>query len=215
MIPFHDMPAFQAAIEKEWNSWLEYQSCEVLSLQDSQKVEQECPKRILPSRFVLRNKHAGLVGADGTPLPLKAKAKLCLAGHLCPDSLSGEIQVDSPTVERVSTMYFLHMVISMGWLTNWFIGDMSNAFLQGAPLQGKVMYMRQPRQGLPGLKKGQIMRLIKSVYGRPDAPRAWFNELARVPKDELGFVQSGVDPAMFHMRDEAGKLCGLLSTLMI
>ena len=84
------------------------------------------------------------------------------------------MQVDSPTVERVSTMIFLHLVASMSWTQNWFIGDISNAFLQGAPLEGKKpMYMRQPKQGLSGLVPGQLLRLLKPVYGRPDAPRAW------------------------------------------
>ena len=64
----------------------------------------------------------------------------------------GRFQVDSPTVERVSPMLFLHMCVSYGWTKNWFIGDISNAFLQGAPLQGKeAMYMRPPKQGLKGV----------------------------------------------------------------
>lgn len=123
-------------------------------------VEKEHASRILPSRFVLRNKHAGLVDAGGTPLPLKAKARLCIAGHLCPDSLSCDVQVDSPTVERISTMFFLNQIICSGWVDNWFIGDISNAFLQGAPIQGqKGMYMRQPKQGLPGMEPGQLLKL--------------------------------------------------------
>lgn len=203
-------PSYQEAIDKEWKSWMDYQSCDVLSIDESSKVEKEQHDRILPSRFVLRDKNAGLKAPDGTPMPLKAKARLCLAGHLCPDSMSGELQLDSPTIERLSTMIFLHNVVSNGWLKNWFVGDISNAFLQGAPLEGKVMYMRQPKQGLPGLIPGQLLRLLKSVYGRPDAPRAWYNELARVLQEELGFQKSSVDPAMFYLRDEEGILRGLM-----
>lgn len=203
-------PSYQEAIDKEWKSWMDYQSCDVLSIDESSKVEKEQHDRILPSRFVLRDKNAGLKAPDGTPMPLKAKARLCLAGHLCPDSMSGELQLDSPTIERLSTMIFLHNVVSNGWLKNWFVGDISNAFLQGAPLEGKVMYMRQPKQGLPGLIPGQLLRLLKSVYGRPDAPPAWYNELARVLQEELGFQKSSVDPAMFYLRDEEGILRGLM-----
>ena len=54
---------------------------------------------ILPSRYVFRsvfrNKNAGLLDADGNELPVKAKARLCLQGHLCPDSRTGQVQVDS------------------------------------------------------------------------------------------------------------------------
>ena len=209
-IPQYQMPAYLDALKKEWDSWKQYDSCDILSLQESALVEQQEPDRILPSRFVFRNKNAGLKDIAGHDLPLKAKARLCLQGHLCPDSQTGQVQVDSPTVERVSTMMFLHHCISMGWWSNWFIGDISNAFLQGAPLQGKVMYMRQPKQGLPGLLPNQLLRLLKPVCGRPDAPRAWFNELSRVLVEDVGFQQSIVDPATFHLRNQKGNVIGML-----
>ena len=215
-IPFDKIPQeqrslYKAAEEKEWNSWLEYDSCEILSPEASEAVEQERPERILPSRYVFRNKNAGLRDANGNELPVKAKARLCIQGHLCPDSRSGQVQVDSPTIERVSTMVFLHQVISLGWVGNWCIGDISNAFLQGAPLKDKPdMFMRQPKQGLPGLKPGQLLKLLKPVYGRPDAPRAWYDELSRILETELGFSKCQVDPAMFALRDSAGALRGLM-----
>ncbi|CAE7195067.1 RE1 [Symbiodinium sp. CCMP2592] len=210
-IPEKDRDLYKQAEEKEWKSWQEYESCEILSLEESQRLERERPERILPSRYVFRNKNAGLLEASGKELPVKAKARLCLQGHLCPDSRTGQIQVDSPTVERVSTMVFLHMVTSLGWTSNWFIGDISNAFLQGAPLSGKPdMFMRQPKQGLSGMKPGQLLKLLKPVYGRPDAPRAWYNELARILEEEMGFSKCKTDPAMFALRDQQGNLQGLM-----
>ena len=166
---------------------------------------------MLPSRYVFRNKNAGLVDEQGRPLPTRAKARLCLQGHLCPDAQTGQVQVDSPTVERVSTMLFLHMAVSYGWTKNWYIGDISNAFLQGAPLVGKQpMYMKPPKQGLAGVKPNQLLRLLKPVYGRPDAPRAWYDELARVLTGELGFCKSYIDPAVFMLRDRQGTLIGVM-----
>ena len=210
-IPPKDVEMYLQAEQNEWDSWKQFESCEVLSPEQSEEVLRTKPDRVLPSRFVYRNKHAGLVDTKGVPLPVKAKARLCLQGHLCPDSMSGQLQVDSPTVERVSTMIFLHHVVSSGLLDNWYIGDISNAFLQGAPLKGcQEMFMRQPKQGLSGLLPGQILRLIKSVYGRPDAPRAWFDELSRILREELEFTQCLADPALFALRSEAGCLCGLL-----
>ena len=108
-------------------------------------------------------------------------------------------------------MLFLHWVASHGWTRNWFVGDISNAFLQGAPLVGKApMYMRPPKQGLRGVMAGQLLRLLKPVYGRPDAPRAWYEELARILCQELQFEKSIVDPAMFMLREPSGKLVGLM-----
>ncbi|CAE7552795.1 RE2 [Symbiodinium natans] len=209
-IPEHEKELYRAAEEKEWKSWCDFNSCEILSPEESARVEREKGDRILPSRYVYRNKHAGLLDDQGRPLPVKAKARLCLQGHLCPDSRSGEIQVDSPTIERVSTMIFLHQVISQGWMSDWFIGDISNAFLQGAPLQGKEMFMRQPRQGLKGMLPGQLLKLLKPVYGRPDAPRAWYNELARVLEEELHLQKCVTDQCLFTLRDDQNRVRGLL-----
>ena len=210
-IPEKDRPLYVEAEEKEWSSWMQYESCEILSEEESARVLRECPKRVLPSRYVYRNKNAGLVDEQGQPLPVRAKARLCLQGHLCPDSRSGQIQVDSPTVERVSTMLFVHMAISYGWFRDWFVGDISNAFLQGSSLQGKEdMFMRPPRQGLKGVKQNQLLKLLKPVYGRPDAPRAWYEELARVLTEELTFSKSCIDPAVFMLRNNQGLLIGCM-----
>ena len=210
-IPQQERALYQEAEEKEWNSWKQYDSCEVLSEEESARVLQESPNRVLPSRYVYRNKNAGLIDEQGRPLPTRARARLCLQGHLCPDAQTGQVQVDSPTVERVSTMLFLHLAVSYGWTKNWYIGDISNAFLQGAPLVGKQpMYMKPPKQGLAGVKPNQLLRLLKPVYGRPDAPRAWYEELARVLTGELGFCKSCIDPAVFMLRDPKGILVGAM-----
>ncbi|OLP84214.1 hypothetical protein AK812_SmicGene34924 [Symbiodinium microadriaticum] len=42
----------------------------------------------------------------------------------------------------------------------------------------------------------EIIKLLKPVYGRPDAPRAWYEELSRILQEELGFIKSKVDPAI-------------------
>ena len=35
-IPEKDRPLYQAAEDKEWQSWLDYDSCEILSLEESE-----------------------------------------------------------------------------------------------------------------------------------------------------------------------------------
>lgn len=103
-------------------------------------------------------------------------------------------------------MIFLHNVVPRGWLKHCYLGDISDAFLQGADLKGEVMYMRQPGQRLPNLVPGQVLRLRKAVYGRPDAPRKRFEEMARVLEQEFSFVKSAVAPAMISSRNQKGVL---------
>ncbi|CAE7318518.1 RE2 [Symbiodinium microadriaticum] len=65
-------------------------------------------------------------------------------------------------------------------------------------------------RGLQGVKQGQLLRLLKPVYGRPDAPRAWYEELAKVLVHELGFIKSQIDPAVFMLRNKDGSLIGCM-----
>ena len=198
-------PAFEEAILKEWSSWMEYQAARALDLDQSAKILREKPERVLKSRYVLRNKHAGLQDEYGKPLELKAKARLCVQGQHDPDCLTGEVKLDSPTIQHNTLMVFLHCVVSFGWLDEWKSGDISSAFLQGKPSEGEPLFMFQPRQGIPGVKKGQIFQLLRPVYGRPDAPRAWYENLSGFIMDELGYEKSLLDPALFVRRSPQGE----------
>ena len=101
-----------------------------MTVAESEKVRNERKERILKSRYVFRNKNAGLVDEKGVSLPLRAKARLCVAGQNCPDCMSGEVRVDAPTVQHSSLTTFLHLVASLGWIEHWRSGDISSAFFR-------------------------------------------------------------------------------------
>lgn len=200
-IPQDQLADYKAAEAKEWNSWIQYDAVEPLSPEESKEILEKHRERVLKSRFVYRNKNAGLVGENGEPLSLKAKARLCVQGQNDPDCLSGEVQLDAPTIQHASFLTFLHCVISFGWLENWRSGDISSAFLQGEETVGNPLYMFLPESGLPNLGKDQILRLKRPVYGRPDAPRAWYNQISSFIMSDMGFERSILDPALFIHRD--------------
>lgn len=203
-IPKEHQEAFEQAKGKEWSSWLKYDSVDVLGEEESRKVQQQQPRRVLPSRFVYRNKHAGMYHEDGTPLEMKAKARLCVAGQLSPDVQSGLIPVDAPTVQRTTFMMFLSLVASWEWIPSLRVGDISNAFLQGVNYEGEPLYMKPPSEGLPGVPTNCLLRLKKPVYGLPEAPRAWYMSLMQVLTKECGFEVSSMDPALFIHRGKQG-----------
>ena len=201
---------FMKAEEKEWQSWLDYDAVEVIDVETSDQIKREKPSRIIKSRYVYRDKNAGLVNEDGSKRELKAKARLCVQGQHCPDCASGEVKVDAPTVQHSSLMLFLHLVVSKGWIDWWRNGDISSAFLQGAESKGEPLYMYPPERGLPGISSEQILRLKRPVYGRPDAPRAWYEQLAGFITGEMGFQKSILDPALFVHRRKDGVADGLI-----
>ena len=143
------------------------------------------------------------------PLPIKAKARLCVQGQNDPDCATGQVKTDAPTVQRISTVLFLHAVVCFGWCDTLRCGDVSNAFLQGNSSEGEALCMYSPKQGLPGVTPGCLLKLKKPVYGRPDAPRAWFDVFSGVLVNEHGFVQSKLDPALFIRRDSKNDVCAL------
>ncbi|CAE8669887.1 unnamed protein product [Polarella glacialis] len=91
-------------------------------------------------------------------------------------------------------MCFLHLVASFGWCLTVRSGDVSSTFLQGKENTGEPLHMFPPSQGLPGIEAGLILRLQKAVYGRPDAPRTWFDMFSGVLVNDFGFERSWLDP---------------------
>lgn len=194
--------AHDEAESKEWDSWLKYDAVEPLSIEESERILETKRERVLKCRFVYRNKSIGLKDPQGNPLPLRAKARLCVQGQNDPDCLTGAVKLDAPTIQHCSFMTFLHSVVSFGWTLNFRNGDISSAFLEGDLSQGEPLYMFMPERGLPNLSKEQILKLKRPVNGRPDAPRAWYNQISRFIMEEMQYERSILDPALFILRDK-------------
>ncbi|CAK0825609.1 unnamed protein product [Prorocentrum cordatum] len=117
-----DHEAFQAAVEKEWDSWLRYKCVSVLEPEASQEVLWTVDRsRILGSDMKLKDKNAALRTPEND-LPLKAKARLCVQGQHDPDAKLGTVKTDAPTVQRSGFHAFLQQSANLGWLSQLAIG---------------------------------------------------------------------------------------------
>ena len=199
MIPEEQREAFREALIKEWGTWVKYEAVKALDKHASAEVEQRFPSRILPTRVCYRNKNAA------SPwLPLKPKARIVCRGDKDPDLL--ELRRDAPTLTRAGLMCVLQIACSM---VDWFIfnADITGAFLQGdqsLASRAEALYLRQPREGLPGLVAGQLLLVVRGIFGLANSPRLFWRFL-RDTLIKIGFVQSVLDKALF-MYYEAGKL---------
>ena len=107
---------------------------------------------------------------------------------------------------------FVQAVVNLGWIDNWMKGDISTAFLQGTKRDTEKLgqlYLQPPKKmigKLKGVEPGALFELRKSVYGLPDAPRAWWNELTKYLVDELHFVHSRLDCAFLVWYHEDGSV---------
>ena len=90
---------------------------------------------------------------------------------------------------------------------DWFLfnADITGAFLQGDQSMAsrkEALYVRQPREGLPGLQRGQILLVVRGIFGLANSPRLFWRHL-RDSLIRLGFRQSTLDRAVFsYYKDE-------------
>ena len=106
-------------------------------------------------------------------------------------------------------MLFLQIVANRGWHKQWIKGDVSSAFLQGEDRDNKTKgesYLRPPKnRKLDGVPPGCLIKVIKFVYGLPDAPRAWWNKFTGFLKN-LGFRSNRLDVAFMVKYGEKGDI---------
>ena len=179
-IPDKDRALYQDAEQKEWASWQKTGCVKVHSPKEAQDIRKVTSHSIIIRlRFVYRDKNSAL-RTPQMPLPVAAKARLCAQASHELLAKQGLIKLDSPTVHRVGVMIFLQLTVNLGWLDNWFKGDVTTAFLQGqdrdVASRGRL-FLEPPSKSLgtfEGLPHGALLEVIKSVYGLPDAPRAWW-----------------------------------------
>ena len=172
---------FRTAMDKEWQSFLDLKAVKVLDPESAAKISKD---RILPTRFVLTNK-------DPTGDTLIAKARLVCGGHRDPDiSL---LRTGSPTTDSLGVQLILMIAASFRWTLQ--SGDVSTAFLSRV-FDSRNLYMRPPREGLPGVDSRSLLKLKKGVYGLCNAPRLWWRKLRQVLLG-LGFIELKLLPCVF------------------
>ena len=104
---------------------------------------------------------------------MRCKARIVIAGHRDIDSENG-MRTDAPIVTRIST-YILLLICA----SNQFIpiaADVEAAFLQGKDSErlSNRVYLRQPKEGFPGLEPQQLIGVRKGLFGFADSPRMWW-----------------------------------------
>ena len=165
-----------------------------MSLRQSRQIEQdpEMSGRVLPSRCLYKNKNAAIPDA-----PIEVQCRLVPPGNNDPDWISDDglaMRRDCPSMTFAGFMVMLQIFASLGW--HFWGEDATTAVLQeGEHRRGKPIYMRQPREGFPGLQPGQLPELFILVYGLPDAPRGWWRAFTAKMLD-MGFIQMSLDIAI-------------------
>ena len=196
-----DQLSFREAMKKEWKSFLDLGAVKVVSAQRAKDIPKE---RILPTRFILTNK-------DDTGKTLVCKARLVCGGHLDPDI--GLLRTDAPTADTMGVNLVFLLAASRKWVLQG--GDISTAFLSGV-FDRRSLFLKPPKEGLEGVREGEVLEMQKGVYGLCNAPRLWWRRLREV------LVQLGLEEMkmmqcvfMYWARDADGNRKELMGIIAV
>ena len=157
----------------------------------------------VPSRFVRTNK-------SKSDDELLAKSRLVLPGHVDPDKSKpledGGFRTDAPTAPQLGLHILLSKAVRNRWRLRTF--DVKTAFLSGEE-HGREIYFRPPREGLPGVPPGCLIKVIKGIYGLKEAPRLWYLR-ARSTLLAAGWEELKTAHAVFVCRDKHGGCSGMM-----
>ena len=191
-----DKEKFDAAMQKEWNSWLKFDSVEFIE-----------PKVVPPdaqtvgTRWVFTDKNRPRRLA-GETVEVQAKARLVVQGH----QERYEVRSDSPTASLLGFMLVCTLAALFRWtLQAW---DATAAYLQSDGIQ-RLLILRPPRPLPPGYPEGMLLRAKGTIYGTRDAGRGWWLKLRRIVL-ENGWIESKLELAMFlffEIIDTTKRVC--------
>ena len=196
-----EIKQFQKAKEKELDQWLATDT--VRKVLRSQIPE----SNILRSRWVLTWKELDPIASAAEGCSRKAKARLVILGYEDPDITS--IPRDSPTLQKESRSLLLQLCASRKWQVQSF--DIKTAFLRGSRRDSRQLGLEPPAELRTklGMKDNEICELLKSAYGLVNAPYLWYQEL-REALLNLSFTISHLDPCLFILADQEGKVHGII-----
>ncbi len=154
---------------------------------------------IIPSRYVLAIKHGG----NPTDVPI-LKARFVLGGHR--DKERDKLVHDARTVRPES----LRLLVALGTILglNFTVADWKQGYVQSkSELRRKVFIKPQELNLAPD----ELVRVLRPVYGLPDAGEYWSDTLSNHLREHCQFQQSATDLSLW-LRTVAGKLLALAAT---
>lgn len=105
-------------------------------------------------------------------------------------------QAYAPVIDPVLFRWLLCVAAAMAMQTRQF--DFSGAFLNSVLPKGRIIYIK-PHPFYRLKKKGNLLRLKKSLYGNRDSARLWFENMSN-KFIELGWHRNKHEPCLFYKR---------------
>ena len=141
--------------------------------------------RLFNSRFVDEIKNPGTSAAF-------EKSRLVVQAFN--DQGKGTVMTQSPTIQRMSQRLILTLAAITGHGLH--LRDISQAYVQSATPLAREFYIRPPVE--LGLGPDHVLKVIKPLYGVPEAGAHWYNTYHNHHTKQLAMHQSTYDPCLLH-----------------
>src|ERR1700710_1416669 len=189
----NDEHPFAAARQLEVTGLLEKGVFQVV---DRNSVPQET--RIFNSRFVdeIKNKDTE-----------KAFQKSRLVVQAYNDQEKDLVLTQSPTIQQISQRLVLCLAaINQEGNTHLYLRDISQAYVQSVTKLHRNFFILPPTELATqlGIARGSILRVVKPLYGVPEAGNHWFKTYHSHHSQELGMEQSTYDSCLLYRNDPFG-----------
>jgi Reverse transcriptase (RNA-dependent DNA polymerase) len=178
---------FASSRQKELTGLLNNRVFEVVRL-----VDIPFGTRIFNSRFVDEVKNEGTADAF-------EKSRLVVQAYR--DGEKDTVLTQSPTIQRASQRLILAFAVILPDV-KLYLRDITQAYTQSKTCLNRAFYIRPPIE--LQLEEGSILRVVKPLYGVPEAGNHWYNTYHTHHIDQLDMSQSTYDPCLLYTRDTRG-----------
>ncbi|WZZ88610.1 hypothetical protein YC2023_117189 [Brassica napus] len=188
----------EAMKDKEWKESVGAEAGAMIKNETWYESELPKGKKAVSSRWIFTIKYK----ADGQ---IERKKTRLVARGFTQTYGEDYIETFAPVAKLHTIRIVLSLAVNLGWGL-WQM-DVKNAFLQGELEDEVYMY---PPPGLEHLvKKGNVLRLKKAIYGLKQSPRAWYNKLSTTLNGR-GFRKSELDHTLFTLTTPSGMVALLV-----
>ena len=154
--------------------------------------------RIFNSRFVDEVKNAGTSTAF-------EKSRLVVQAYN--DAEKELVLTQSPTIQRVSQRLILALTATLiGSGKNLYLRDISQAYVQSDTELCRDLYIKPPTE--LNIAHNMVLKVIKPLYGIPEAGNHWFNTYHTHYIKELQMSQSTYDPCLLYTNTNTSATAG-------
>jgi len=157
-------------------------------------------KRIFRSRFVDE------VKGKGTDNPFE-KSRLVVQAFA--DNGKKQILTQSPTIQRVSQRLLLSLAATLPEYS-LYLRDVSQAYVQSTTPLARTIFAFPPRDLKGELPPDTVLRIVKPLYGIPEAGTHWFNTYHRHHREKLHMQVSTFDPCLLYTDNPELGLFGVV-----